>query len=252
MWQPTAWLFTFAALNLTSPEVADVSAESPPAASYAAASDALARSTGDAKLDKVLGALQKTYEGTGDFSAGFTQKFTYTLLRRTQTSKGQVRFKKPGLMRWDYKSPTEKSFIVDGKKLWVNQPEDKNVLVDHCFKQDGLTASVSFLWGSGQIAEQFDAAWFDGVFGKKTDHHIQLTPKKPNGIFAKLILVVNPKTHRVQQSVVVDPQGNVNQFLYEKLEFNKGLDGTDFAFSAPEGTPVSRIPGSCDPAKKAG
>lgn len=245
MWVSAAWLFTVTATTLGP---AEPPAPAPALAQIAATEEAKSP-TGDKKLDAVIGKLQKTYEKTTDFSASFTQRFTYTLLRRTQTSKGKVRFKKPGLMRWDYTEPANKSFIVDGSKLWVHQPEDNNVLVDHCFKQDGLTASVSFLWGSGRIHEQFDASWFEGVFGNKSDHHVQLLPKQPNGIFAKLILVIDPKTSRVKQSVVVDTQGNVNQFVYDKLRFNKGLSQKDFAFTPPEGVPVSRIPGSCDPNK---
>jgi len=157
-----------------------------------------------------------------------------------------VKFKKPGLMRWDYAAPEPKSFVVDGKSLWVHQPKDHNAFVNACFQQDGLTASVAFLWGQGKIKEQFDVKWFDGVFGDKTDYHLELTPKSANAVFAKLILVVDPKTSRVKQSIVVDPSGNVNQFIYSNLKFNQNLGDKAFAFTPPEGTHVSRLPGTCD------
>jgi outer membrane lipoprotein-sorting protein len=54
----------------------------------------------------------------------------------------------------------------------------------------------------------------------------------------------------VKQSVVVDTQGNVNQFIYEDLKFNTGLGESAFQFTPPAGTHVARIPGTCDkPAK---
>ncbi|HEY4223357.1 MAG TPA: outer membrane lipoprotein chaperone LolA, partial [Myxococcota bacterium] len=190
--------------------------------------------------------IQKTYDGTTDFSGDFTQKYTYTLLRRTQESSGSVKFKKPGLMRWDYTTPQPKNFVVDGKSLWVYQSADKNAFVNACFQQDGLTASVAFLWGQGKIRDQFDVKWFDGVFGDKSDIHLELDPKAPNAVYAKLILVVDPKTSRVKQSVVVDPSGNVNQFIYKNLKFNSGAVDKDFAFTPPAGTHVARLPGSCD------
>jgi outer membrane lipoprotein carrier protein len=198
-----------------------------------------------AEVTRIVDAMQKAYEDTKDFSANFTQRYTYTLLRRTQESKGRVLFKKPGLMRWDYAAPNEKAFIVDGKALWVHQPEDKTALVDRCFKQDGLTASVAFLWGAGDIRKQFNVKRFGGVFGEKTDEHLELTPKSKNNVFAKLILVLDPKTARVKQSIVVDPQGNVNQFIYDEARFNSNVDQKQFAFKAPKGTHVSPIPGSC-------
>lgn len=202
--------------------------------------------TADAKLDAVVDSIQKTYDATTDFSGSFVQRYTYTLLRRTQESRGTVKFKKPGLMRWDYTAPDKKSFVVDGKSLWLHQPADQNAFVNACFQQDGLTASVAFLWGQGRIREQFDVKWFAGVFGDKTDHHLELIPKQGNTVFAKLILVVDPKTSRVKQSIVVDPSGNVNQFIYSDLKFSQNLSDKAFQFTPPAGTHVARMPGSCD------
>ena len=95
-----------------------------------------------AELQAVVSSMQKTYESTNDFRADFTQRFTYTVLRRTQESQGTVQFKKPGLMRWDYSAPVPKQFVVDGSSLWIHTPSDKTAIVNKCFKQDGLTASV--------------------------------------------------------------------------------------------------------------
>jgi outer membrane lipoprotein carrier protein len=201
----------------------------------------------DARLQGVIDAVQTAYDGTNDFSAVFTQKFTNTMLRRTQESSGSVKFKKAGRIRFDYAKPQPKSFVVDGGALWIHQPADKNAFVNACFKSDDqLLAPIAFMWGQGKIREQFDASWFEGTFGDKTDHHVQLVPKKPSGAFAKLILVVDPKTSRVKQSIVVDPAGNVNQLVFTEAKFNAGLPDASFAFAPPAGTHVARVPGSCD------
>lgn len=204
----------------------------------------------DPKLKAIVDKLQKRYEGTTDFSATFTQRFTYTVMKRTQVSKGTVLFKRPGLMRWDYATPSPKTFAVAEGKLTLWQVEDHSVLVDHCFKEDSLTASVSFLWGAGNILEQFDVKPFPAGFGKPTDHHLLLMPKEKNNIFLKLILVVDPKTYDVKQSVLVDSQGNVNQFMFDNLKLNRGVKKTAFDVTLPKGLKTQRLPGSCDPSKK--
>ncbi len=201
----------------------------------------------DAKLSALVDAVQKAYDGTTDFSGAFTQKYTYTMLRRTQESSGTLRFKKPGLMRWDYTAPQPKAFVIDGTSLWMHQPEDHNAFVNACFQQSSdLVAPIAFMWGAGRIKDQFDVSWFDGVFGDKSDHHLLLVPKTPSAVFAKLILVVDPKTSRVKQSVVVDPAGNVNQFIFKNVVFNKALKDAVFVFVPPAGTHVARLPGSCE------
>ena len=254
MYLPVSPLVAFAISVFVPADAAPTNAPAPAPAATSPAATAPATTApatpapaaADPKLDALIDSIQKTYDGTTDFTGTFTQKYTYTLLRRTQESKGAVKFKKPGLMRWDYAAPQPKSFVVDGKSLWVHQPEDHNAFVNACFQQDGLTASVAFLWGQGKIKEQFDAKWFDGAFGDKGDYNVELDPRQANAVFNKLILVVDPKTSRVKQSIVVDPSGNVNQFIYGNLKFNAGLGATDFAFTPPAGTHVARLPGSCN------
>jgi outer membrane lipoprotein carrier protein len=148
-------------------------------------------------------------------------------------------------MRWDYLKPNPKSFIVDGKSLFIYQPENKSALVNPCFQQDGLTASVAFLWGNGRVDDQFDVSRFAGRFGDAKDEHLELIPKVPNSVFSKLILVLDAKTFRVKQSVVIDSQGNVNQFIFEKAKFNQGAKADTFAFAPPKDTVVTEMPTSC-------
>ncbi len=233
----------FAVLQMMGPLAAPT--EPPPPAPTLTATEASAPAAADPKLDAVVDAVQKTYEGTKDFKGSFKQKFTYTMLRRSQESKGTVTFEKPGRMRWDYLVPDQKSFIVDGKALWLVQPKDKVAFVNACFQQDGLTASVAFLWGDGKLRDEFNISWFDGQFGEKTDRHLLLLPKKSNTVFARLILVIDPVTSRVKQSVVVDPAGNVNQFIFSDLKFNKGVEQKTFTYKPTAGINAARMPGSC-------
>jgi outer membrane lipoprotein carrier protein len=222
------------------------SADTPVWVAQADATPAPAPAATDAKLDELLDAIQATYDGTTSFRASFVQKYTVTMLRRTQESSGNIAFEKPGKMRWEYAAPSLKSFVVDGKMLWVVQPEDHTAFVNACFQQDGLTASVAFLFGQGKIREQFDVAWFTGTFGAATDHHLVLTPKTPNSVYAKLILVVDPQTKRVAQSIVVDPAGNVNQFIYKDAVFNGKVQKGAFTPKIPKDITLQRMPGTCN------
>lgn len=201
------------------------------------------------QLKQTIEKIQAQFDKVEDFSAQFTQLYHDKVLKNDVSSEGSVKFKKPGLMRWDYTKPTPKSFIVDGKSLWVHQPNDKMAMVDKCFKQDTLTASLSFLWGSGNISKQFDAQYFNGQFGDATDLNVQLTPKVKSPNYKRLILVVDAEKFQVKQSIVVDLAGNTNQFKFSGMQQNKNLKAADFAFTPPKDTHVSPIPGSSDKCK---
>ena len=222
--------------------------DAPPAAApTAVAKDDAAARKAEVKrppLADVIKGMQARYEDTSRFTARFKQRFTYTVLRRTEESVGTVRFEKPGKMRWDYQSPSTKTFLVDGKALWIIENEQRTAMVNRCFQQDGLTASVSFLWGAGNIEKDFNVEWFPGQFGRKQDHHLTLLPKAANSVFNKLILVVDPETFQVRQSIVVDPQGNVNQFEFERVDLQTPIARGAFVANT-KGLEVSRIPGTC-------
>src|SRR5215470_8882866 len=74
-------------------------------------------------------AVQQHYEAVHDFSADFTHAYEGGALRRKTTEQGTVLVKKPGRMRWAYKSPEEKLFVSDGHKIYFYVPADKQVTV---------------------------------------------------------------------------------------------------------------------------
>ncbi|MES2504935.1 MAG: outer membrane lipoprotein carrier protein LolA [Myxococcota bacterium] len=187
----------------------------------------------------VLDKLQAVYDKTSSFEADFKQTYWNKLFDRTDKSEGTLAYQKPGKMRWDYLKPNKKSFILNGKNLWLVEPAEKIAYINKCFESDGLTASLVFLGGKGKLKQQFIARP-----GTKANELV-LTPKKPNGIFNELVLVYEPTTFRVVQTTLIDPDGNKNQFLFEKKRFNQKSDMKRFEFKAAGGIQLLDMPGSC-------
>ena len=69
-----------------------------------------------APVRALVDRVQAFYEKTQDFTAKFKQDYTYKAFQRTQSSSGQVTFKKPGLMRWEYQLPSPRIFVLSGEK----------------------------------------------------------------------------------------------------------------------------------------
>jgi outer membrane lipoprotein carrier protein len=209
-----------------------------------ATADALPVSAVKPDLKKTIEKIQANLDKISNFSASFSQVYRESKTRLESKSEGVVKFKKPGLMRWDYTNPSKKSFIVDGKSLWIYQPADKQVMFDHCFKQDTLTASLSFLWGGGNIQKQFESEYFKKQFGEdESDLNIQLTPKAKSNYFKKLILVIDAKTYEVKQSVVIDLTGNANQFKFTDVKKSE-IENAVFKFERSKAIQELPIVGS--------
>src|SRR6476620_4323392 len=130
----------------------------------------------------VVAKVQKRYDEAADFKARFTQTLTSTAMKRTTNSSGQVTFKKPGRMRWDYEKPDKSSYITDGGVLWLYEPDDRQA-----FKQDlkgsQLPAALAFLMWKGKLANEFDISFGPdrgaSTGGAVKNYVLSLSPKTP-------------------------------------------------------------------------
>ena len=140
-----------------------------------AAAIAAAASAQTPSADEVAAALQKKYDGVRDFSADFTQLYEGGVLRRKAVERGAVLVKKPGRMRWNYKSPEEKVFVSDGRQVQLYVPADKQVMVSPLPADDQATSAVLFLMGKGNLTRDFTVSFVPG--GSEKTYVLRLQPK---------------------------------------------------------------------------
>ena len=186
----------------------------------------------------VVAEVQKRYDAAADFRARFTQTLTSQALGRKTSSAGEVMFKKPGRMRWDYEKPDKSSYVTDGGVLWLYEPDDKQA-----FKQkletSQLPAALSFLTGKGKLATEFDITFAPKTpYGGAGDHVLSLSPKTPQAQVKTILFVVDPRTFDVRESVITDGQGNVNDLVFADIRVNTRVPDALFKFTPPAGTRV--------------
>jgi outer membrane lipoprotein carrier protein len=208
------------------------SAEAPKPSSSAATPKPAAM---DAEVKSLVDRMQAFYEKTQDFTANFKQDYTYKTFKRTQSSSGKVTFKKPALMRWGYEKPSPKTFVLAGEKVYAHDPEAMTLTKGN-IAGNQLSASVTFLWGKGRLADEFSIA---RVECKKCQGvQLEMTPLKPDPRFQKVILEVDPKTAQVLKSTVIDPDGSENAISFLDMKTNTGVDEKHFKLTPPEGTQI--------------
>jgi outer membrane lipoprotein carrier protein len=179
--------------------------------------------------------MQGFYERTQDFTADFKQEYLYKMFNRTVVSTGTVAFQKPAKMRWEYLTPSKRSFVLSGDRIYALDPEAQT-LTKAALPTSQLSASVTFLWGKGKLADEFDISRTECKECLGT--LLTLVPKKPDARFREVQLDIDPKTAQVRRSIVVDPDGSRNVITFSNLRTNLGLPKDTFQLTPPPGTQI--------------
>ena len=74
-------------------------------------------------VNSVRRALEARYQHARTLRASFFERYTDGNGGALAES-GTVYFSRPGRMRWEYESPEQKLFIVDGTNVWFYIPAD--------------------------------------------------------------------------------------------------------------------------------
>lgn len=213
-----------------------VAPAAPAAKAPAAKAPAAAKPTQmDPAVKALVERMQAFYEKTQDFRASFRQDYSYKTFKRKQTSSGTVTFKKPGLMRWDYAKPAPKTFVLAGEKIYAHDPAAESLTVAK-IDTSQLSASVTFLFGKGKLADEFVITRAACTDCKGT--LLVLDPIKPDPRFRQVRLEVDPASAQVLKSTVVDPDGSENAISFLDLKANVGVAKDFFAINPPQGTHI--------------
>jgi outer membrane lipoprotein carrier protein len=190
-------------------------------------------------LEEAVAALEQAQRRVTDLKAPFRQSSYNKTLNQTVEARGTLYLKKPGRLRWEYQTPTPQEIVSDGSKLWIYTPELKQVNVTAA-PQALAGPAGSFLQGLGQVREHFQPRFLNPA--QPTDPEglvvLDLTPKRPQPLLARLIVSVDPKSWLVRQAVVHDELGNTVTVRFGETVVNTGLSDSLFVFVPPPGVAV--------------
>ncbi len=179
--------------------------------------------------------VQGYYEKTKDLEASFVQTYTYSAAGRSQTSRGTLRVKKPGKLRWDYVDPAKKTIVVNGSRLVQYEPEENQAYVDEHFDASAMSAAVTFLLGKGKLEREFGLS-------AEAGGRLVLTPRKADARVERVVLTVS-ESGEVTDTRVVDGSGNVNEIAFQNLRRNVGLKDDVFVLDLPKDVHRVKAPG---------
>ena len=100
-------------------------------------------------------AVDDRYNHLRTLQAEFVETYEGAGIERSES--GSLWLKKPGKMRWEYRTPREKLFLSDGKDAWFYTPGDRQVRRTSVKKLDDLRSPLGFLLGKTRLEKELDA-----------------------------------------------------------------------------------------------
>ncbi len=192
------------------------------------------------ELQDVISGLQRRYASVETVRGDFLQ--TYRAPGISQEESGEFWLKKPGVMRWEYRSPEEQIFVADGTESFLYVPKDRQVTVQPFSAADLHSTPLEFLLGSGNISRSCTTSW-ETEFKPKAEHTllIRLTPRKAQGEYSFLVLELDSQTFDLRRIAIREPGGSTTEFLLTNVATNEKLDKKLFQFKNPKGVEEIRL-----------
>ena len=100
----------------------------------------------------VAQAVDQHYNRLRSLEAEFSEIYQGGGLQRTES--GTLRLKKPGKMRWDYRSPEEKLFVSNGTDAWLYLPQEKQARRSSLKQLEDLRSPLAFLLGKTRLEKE--------------------------------------------------------------------------------------------------
>lgn len=199
---------------------------------------------------RIARAMEAHYHRAATLKAHFFEKYSDGN-GGVSAESGTVYFSKPGRMRWEYESPEEKLFIVDGANVWFYVPADRTASRAKMGASSDWRTPLAFLTGKSdfdKLCRSMEVVGADEP-GKSDKEHprtagnslLRCTPRVSSNDadqkISDVLLEADPDDHLVR--VVIRQPGKLEtEFRFGGWEENLPIAETKFHFVPPPGVAI--------------
>jgi outer membrane lipoprotein carrier protein len=185
----------------------------------------------------VAHAVDDHYNHLRTLQAEFTEIYRGAGMERTES--GTLWLKKPGKMRWEYRSPREKLFLGDGKDAWFYLPGDKQVRKTSMRKLDDLRSPLGFLLGKTRLQRELLGLSLASDIAPLASGNVVLrgVPAAMADRVSQVLLEITPE-RRIARITMEAADGSSTEYRFADQKENLEIDEKQFRFFPPAGVEV--------------
>jgi outer membrane lipoprotein carrier protein len=181
--------------------------------------------------------VDEHYNNLHSLEADFTEIYQGAGVQRQES--GTLWLKKPGKMRWEYRSPEEKLFLSDGKQTWLYLPAEKQARKSPLKDLADLRSPLAFLLGKTKLEKELTALSFaaDVQAWKPEDVMVRGVPRGLEDRIEQVLLEITPE-HRIARMLIHATDDSITEYRFNHQKENMEVPDRQFRFTAPAGTEV--------------
>ena len=185
-------------------------------------------------LRSVARAVDEHYNHLQSLQAEFTEIYRGAGMDRTES--GTLWLKKPGKMRWEYRSPKEKLFLSDGKDAWFYLPGDKQARKTPVRKLEDLRSPLGFLLGKTRLEKELQGLGFAPDLTPLTPGNLMVrgVPQSMADRVNQVLLEITPD-NRISRILIDEVDGSTTEYRFTEQKENVAVGHERFRFTPPPG-----------------
>ena len=185
------------------------------------------------------GAIDKLHqflESTKTLRAGFTQIVVAKNGTRPQQSSGVMIFSRPGKFRWQIEKPYSQLLVSDGEKVWIYDPDLRQVTVKKVGNALGGTPAALLAGESGGKSTLEKSFTLREAGEREGLEWVEAVPKSQESGFEKLRLGFAGNDLKAME--LFDNFGQTTSLYFSNLERNLVVAASLLSFKPPAGVDV--------------
>jgi outer membrane lipoprotein carrier protein len=169
--------------------------------------------------------------------ADFTEIYQGGGIERTES--GTMWLKKPGKMRWEYRSPEEKLFVGDGRDAWLYLPTEKQARKSSMRRLEDLRSPLAFLLGKSKLEKELQGLSFapDVQAAQPGNSMLRGVPRGMEDRVRQVMLEVTPE-HQIVRILVHGTDDSITEYRLNNQRENVEVPDSRFRFTAPPGAEI--------------
>jgi outer membrane lipoprotein carrier protein len=188
-------------------------------------------------VSSVARQVDERYNHLQTLTAEFIEIYEGSGMDRTES--GTLWLKKPGKMRWEYRSPEDKLFVDDGHDGWLYLPAEKQVRKSAMKKLDDIRSPLAFLLGKTKLEKELAGLSFapDIQTWHQGDVILRGVPRGMEDTLRQVLLEITPE-HAIARILLYGTDDSITEYRFSNQKENVALPDAKFRFSPPAGTEV--------------